>query len=108
MNNKLLYFYLTATALLAANSVSAGLRAPAVPLVTLDPYSSCWSMADNLYDDVTRHWTGTEFPLIGVVSVDGDEYRFMGREVPVLLPLAPTANAEAWLAQYTTSEPSVD
>lgn len=32
MNNKLLYFYLTATALLAANSVSAELRAPAVPL----------------------------------------------------------------------------
>ena len=37
-------------------------------------------MSDNLYDSPVRHWTGKDFPLIGVVKVDGVSYRFMGTE----------------------------
>ena len=54
------------------------LRPPAVPLVTIDPYTSCWSFADCLYDDWPRHWTGTELALCGLVRVDGVPLRFMG------------------------------
>src|SRR6185436_2342068 len=54
------------------------LRPPAVPLVTIDPYTSCWSFTDRLYDDWPRHWTGSEFALCGLVRVDGTTMRFMG------------------------------
>ena len=55
-----------------------GLRAPAYPLVSIDPYTNGWSMADHLYDDDVRHWTEKPFPLRGTLTVDGVAYRFMG------------------------------
>ena len=55
-----------------------GLRAPAFPLVSIDPYTNGWSMVDHLYDDDVRHWTEKPFPLRGTLSVDGVAYRFMG------------------------------
>lgn len=53
-------------------------RAPAVPLVTIDPYTSIWCMADRLTDDWPRHWTGTKMALYAVVRVDGVAYRLLG------------------------------
>lgn len=86
MRKKLLY-PLLASCLFACSDkdtsyevVKNDLRAPAYPLVTIDPYASAWSMSDNLYDSPVRHWTGKDFPLIGVVKVDGVSYRFMGTE----------------------------
>ena len=52
------------------------------PLISVDPYTSVWSFADELNADVTRHWTGKEQALLGVVDVDGVSYRFMGKETP--------------------------
>lgn len=56
------------------------LRAPACPLVTIDPYISAWSAADCLNGKVVTHWTGTAFPLDGFITVDGIKYRFMGSD----------------------------
>ncbi len=54
-------------------------------------------MGDRLTDGPTRHWTGTEHAINGVVRIDGKPYRFMGnapRDVPALpqisLKLGPT------------------
>lgn len=82
------------------------LRAPAYPLVTIDPYTSAWSCSDRLYDDAVRHWTLTELPLIGVAKVDGKDYRFMGKETPLLSPLVNTAANKGWACRYTTSAPT--
>ena len=84
------------------------LRAPAYPLVTIDPYTSAWSMTNELYGSSVCHWTGKEFPLIGALKVDGEVYRFMGIEDSDLLILAPVAQEGDWTGRYTESEPSGD
>jgi hypothetical protein len=56
------------------------LRYPAVPLITVDPYFSIWSFSDHLYDDSTRHWTGARNNMLGIIGIDGEYYRFMGKQ----------------------------
>ena len=61
------------------------LRAPAIPLITVDPYFSVWSPTEKLYDSTPMHWTGKPNTMVGIVTIDGEEYRFMGSgETPVI------------------------
>ncbi len=54
------------------------LRAPAIPLITVDPYFSIWSFDERLNVAQTMHWTGRSNSIIGTVLVDGAEYSFLG------------------------------
>ena len=81
------------------------LRAPAYPLITIDPYTSAWSFTDKLNEDIVRHWTGIKFPLLGALRVDGVSYRFMGINDIPLITILPTAATEKWEAAYTEKEP---
>jgi hypothetical protein len=105
---------LTVSSLIVASScstsvrteaVKSDLRAPAYPLVTIDPYTSAWSMSDRLYDDPVRHWTGEKFPLTGALRVDGRVYRFMGVEEMPLDVVAQTADTKSWTGRYTNTYP---
>jgi len=82
------------------------LRAPAYPLITIDPYTSAWSAADKLYDDNVKHWTGKDFPLLGVIRVDGELYRFMGVEKVPLKAIAATSEKTPWIGKYTFTKPA--
>lgn len=84
------------------------LRAPAYPLITIDPYTSAWSTTDNLYDGSVKHWTGKDFPLIGAIKVDGVTYRFMGTEDLELKPVVPTSEQGEWYGNYTTNRPAAN
>lgn len=54
------------------------LRAPAVPLITIDPYFSVWSCSDTLNRTATCHWTGHTNTINGLLFIDDVPYRFMG------------------------------
>ena len=54
------------------------LRAPAVPIVAIDPYFSIWSEDTRLNVTPLTHWTGKPNTLMGLVTVDGVEYNFLG------------------------------
>ena len=82
------------------------LRAPAYPLITIDPYTSAWSAADNLYDAPVTHWTGAEHHLLGVVTVDGIPYRFLGQAPVEKKFIARMSDKTGWPASYTLSKPS--
>ena len=77
------------------------LRAPAYPQVTIDPFMSVWSWNDNLYDHAPMHWSNRAYPLTGVLTVDGEDYRFMGDKVDTWKSILPTGRAGAWEGRYT-------
>ena len=73
------------------------LRAPAYPLITIDPYFSVWSDADKLTDKDTVHWTGSPNVISGIAEIDGKEYRIIGShkkdEIPEMKQISVDCNA---------------
>ena len=56
------------------------LRPPAAPLVVHDPYFSIWATGNEITSQPTKHWTGAEQPLTGLIRIDGTTYRFLGSQ----------------------------
>jgi hypothetical protein len=104
--------FLLFTALLSAcapckeEHVKNELRAPAYPLITIDPYTSTWSAADKLYDAPTTHWTGAQHHLLGVITVDGQSYRFLGEKPVEKKYIARISDKKGWAASYTMKKPA--
>jgi hypothetical protein len=68
--------------ILMAGSAFAQSKMPSYPLITHDTYLSIWSNTDKLNESATKHWTGKDHSLLGILKVDNEYYRFMGATAP--------------------------
>lgn len=74
------FFTLLSLSSLHSMDLPMDFRPPAIPLVVHDPYTSIWSFSDKLTDEWTRHWTGKNRTMTGLIWVDGRTFRFLGPE----------------------------
>jgi len=81
------------------------LRAPAYPLVTIDPYTSAWSTNDTLYNGLVKHWTGRVHGLTGALKVDGIVHRFLGMEEIPMVPVIPMGD-NGWEGTFVQKAPA--
>lgn len=104
---KRLLFTLGLTAILL-NAFAQERVAPAYPLITHDPYFSIWSATDRVNNSVTKHWTGAQQSLTGIIKVDGIPYSFLGAVEKPYINVLPTSDDQEYKFSYTEAAPASD
>ena len=76
------------------------MRAPLVPLITVDPYFSIWSR-EELNNSFPVHWTGSQNAILGTVTVDGEKFCFLGKSnMPLIKQVSLDINTLSTTAVY--------
>lgn len=89
-----------------AGMVKAQDKLPAYPLITHNTYFSIWSNTDKLNESVTKHWTGKEQSMLGVIKVDDKFYRFMGQPSLQYKTVLAATDEQAYSVAYTNEAPA--
>lgn len=106
--NKLKAFYFALFLLLNAVVGFSQDRAPAYPLLNHDTYFSLWSFTDELNASSTRHWTGKDHSLLGILKVDDKFYRFLGKSETAFKTVLPASDEKEHQVKYTFTAPAGD
>ncbi len=83
-------------------------KAPAYPLITHDPYFSIWSFGDKLNESATRHWTGKDHSIVGIIRVDGKAYNFLGLPEMPEKNILPAGESIPYDCKFTAEDPGND
>ena len=76
------------------------MRAPAYPLITVDPYFSVWSTSNSLTDSDIKTWYSKTCFLIGKAEIDENGYMFMGSAADMKLP--PMVQTDVTVKSFST------
>jgi hypothetical protein len=95
--------FISVSTLTAYSQVS---KAPSYPLISHNAYFSIWSNTDELNASPTKHWTGADQSMIGMIKVDKEVYRFMGKEPAQYRTILPASDEKAYDAKYTEAAPA--